>query len=646
MYTVFAAGVQSQPSHLQRVLSDGSDTSAIEEPFRKRPRLSMFADESSDEVLDEDLGTLRSRNDKLLKSRFESIFEKYSRDFTGVGDEINLWTGEIEVNNGHLHGSRNETDTGAEDASKGKSLLRAMTEAEGAEDEYFDNEGADEVLQSIEEIVENAALSSDEEEEEVPMNSDDELFAPVQSQPDFPAPEVPLRSSTIRTDAPDSDGDSLFEVCNPVRSDSPDSLFEVQQPPRCDSPDSLFEVRQPEEDLAGRDTAKSSLESLRQDEEIDETLIMERFGPKMGEEVLAIVRQAQSTAAEAHIEPAWRIPVNAIPPRTARSTSSSRTPSGSTPLPQAVHEPPSPDHGKSLWQPSNEGRTARTKHLMRFRRTIRADSEDPLQGNFPLEAEARSDGGDDPEWTLAEQDEEEEDDEDYRDGTEFDIMSGKQRHFENEHVDLMKQGICSFCRRKFASRGGVFTHWRNLVRDSDKKGTDIDEVHDMHWIRGYRAESNTKPKRPRLALCDFKAMVELHEGAGLSFAEIAKCKVLRTKKTGPVLNEVYDKFRTVPGDRDLVDERKWSEKELRILDELRQDPSHEVATFAKRLPGFSDTNIGNKLAEIWLKPFRDRRKAAAIQSRQQSGRRLHRQSSVEILEIKEEDSDDELFGPR
>ncbi|KIV85851.1 hypothetical protein PV11_01505 [Exophiala sideris] len=643
MYTVFAAGVQPQTSYTQQALSDGSETSAMDEPFRKRPRLSMFTDESSDAVLDEDLGTLRYRNDKLLKSRFESIFQKYSRDFTGVGDEINLWTGEIEVNNGHLHGSRNETDTGAEDDSKGKSLLRAMTEAEGAEDEYFDNEGGDEVLQSIEEIAENAALSSDEEED-LHMNSDDELFAPVQSHSDLPIPEVPLRSSTIRSDAPDSDCDSLFEVCNPVRSDSPDSLFEARNPTRCDSPDSLFEVQQPEEDSACRDTTKSSLDSLAQDEEIDETLIMERFGPKMGGEVLAIVRQAQSTAVEAHIEPAWRIPVNAIPPKTTRSTSSSRTPSDSAPPLQETHEPPSPDHGTSLWKPSIPGKTARTKHLMRFRRTIRADSEDPLQQDFPGEDEAKSDGGDDPDWTLGEQGEEEDDDE-YRDDTEFDIMNGRKRHLD-EHVDLMKQGICSFCRRKFASRGGVFTHWRNLVRDSDKKGTDIDEVHDMHWIRGYRAESNTKTKRPRLAVCDFKAMVELHEGAGLSFAEIAKCKVLRTKKTGPVLNEVYDQFRTLPADRDLVDERGWTEKEFQILDELRQNPSHEVATFAKRLPGFSDTNIGNKLAEIWLKPFRDRREAAASQSRQQSGRRLHRQSSVEILEIKEEDSDDELFGTR
>ncbi|KAK3362683.1 hypothetical protein B0T25DRAFT_12613 [Lasiosphaeria hispida] len=37
-----------------------------------------------------------------LKSAFERIFDKYERDFTGIGDEIDLRTGEIIVNNGHI----------------------------------------------------------------------------------------------------------------------------------------------------------------------------------------------------------------------------------------------------------------------------------------------------------------------------------------------------------------------------------------------------------------------------------------------------------------------------------------------------------------------------------------------------------------
>lgn len=54
----------------------------------------------------------RARLDLRLKSRFESIFEKYGKDFSGIGDEIDLESGEIVVNHGHVDGLRDETDPG------------------------------------------------------------------------------------------------------------------------------------------------------------------------------------------------------------------------------------------------------------------------------------------------------------------------------------------------------------------------------------------------------------------------------------------------------------------------------------------------------------------------------------------------------
>ena len=77
----------------------------MEPPF-KRQRL---AGSSSPKF---DLHARRAQNDFRLKSRFESIFEKYGRDFDGIGDEIDLKTGEIVVNNGHIQGMTNERDTG------------------------------------------------------------------------------------------------------------------------------------------------------------------------------------------------------------------------------------------------------------------------------------------------------------------------------------------------------------------------------------------------------------------------------------------------------------------------------------------------------------------------------------------------------
>lgn len=100
------------------------------EPPTKRPRLSIAPDpyptpgpEPNDENTDDqdnvDLQTARARNDQRLKSIFESIFEKYGRDFTDVGDEIDLQTGKIVVDNGHLGGMEGEDDTGDADGGQG-----------------------------------------------------------------------------------------------------------------------------------------------------------------------------------------------------------------------------------------------------------------------------------------------------------------------------------------------------------------------------------------------------------------------------------------------------------------------------------------------------------------------------------------------
>ena len=71
------------------------------EPPLKRQRL----DHTQEQLLQK-----RARNDLRLKSRFESIFEKFGKDFTGVGDEIDFRTGQIVVNNGHLTTMQGELD--------------------------------------------------------------------------------------------------------------------------------------------------------------------------------------------------------------------------------------------------------------------------------------------------------------------------------------------------------------------------------------------------------------------------------------------------------------------------------------------------------------------------------------------------------
>ncbi|KAI1001429.1 hypothetical protein K3495_g6771 [Podosphaera aphanis] len=59
-----------------------------------------------------DLAQKRAHLDQKLKATFESIFEKYGRDFEGIGDEIDIATGEIVVNNGHVLQMQDERDAG------------------------------------------------------------------------------------------------------------------------------------------------------------------------------------------------------------------------------------------------------------------------------------------------------------------------------------------------------------------------------------------------------------------------------------------------------------------------------------------------------------------------------------------------------
>ncbi|RGP64093.1 hypothetical protein FSPOR_8194 [Fusarium sporotrichioides] len=56
------------------------------------------------------LALKRANANQKLHATMAHIIEKYSRNFEGIGDEIDMATGEIVVNNGHLHNMRDEGD--------------------------------------------------------------------------------------------------------------------------------------------------------------------------------------------------------------------------------------------------------------------------------------------------------------------------------------------------------------------------------------------------------------------------------------------------------------------------------------------------------------------------------------------------------
>ncbi|KAH0351516.1 hypothetical protein KCU83_g4319, partial [Aureobasidium melanogenum] len=117
----------------------------------------------------------RQRIDLKLKGTFERIFEKYARDFTGVGDEIDMETGEVVVDNGHLQYMQHERDTGKSASSR---FVRAFADELEVEDGHDDND---------DDVDDGFHPEPEEEEDElhhqVPDDDEDELQHEPQHEP-------------------------------------------------------------------------------------------------------------------------------------------------------------------------------------------------------------------------------------------------------------------------------------------------------------------------------------------------------------------------------------------------------------------------------------------------------------------------------
>lgn len=122
----------------------------------------------------------RVTNDLKLKGRFEHIFEKYARDFSDVGDEIDMETGDIVVDNGHITFMQHERDVGS---SASAQFLRAFAdeleeEQGGAEngDREEMGDGSEDDLAPEREDREEEDHGEEEEREEDSDSGDDEDY--------------------------------------------------------------------------------------------------------------------------------------------------------------------------------------------------------------------------------------------------------------------------------------------------------------------------------------------------------------------------------------------------------------------------------------------------------------------------------------
>ncbi|KAK4499045.1 hypothetical protein PRZ48_009557 [Zasmidium cellare] len=104
----------------------------------------------------------RNHNDQKLKSRFEHIFRKYEHDFEGIGDEIEIASGDIVVDNGHLQHMRHEADPGKSASSR---FVSTFKEKLGDEDESSLEDDDDDDDEDTEDDDEEEGSGSDETSE-------------------------------------------------------------------------------------------------------------------------------------------------------------------------------------------------------------------------------------------------------------------------------------------------------------------------------------------------------------------------------------------------------------------------------------------------------------------------------------------------
>lgn len=106
--------------------------------------------------------------DNRFRATMARIYEKYGRDFEGIGDEIDLSTGEIVVNNGHIQNMRNEVDVGDGSVTydQNENELEVFTENETGEYNSHELE-PDDVMDDDDS---NQSWTSDADDTEVTLN--------------------------------------------------------------------------------------------------------------------------------------------------------------------------------------------------------------------------------------------------------------------------------------------------------------------------------------------------------------------------------------------------------------------------------------------------------------------------------------------
>jgi len=263
-------------------------------------------EEEEEEVSDPDadLRQRRAQLDYKLKSTFEAIFDKYGQDFEGVGDEIDLETGEVVVNNGHLFEMHDERDAG----ESRRNLVREYTE---------EQEDTDDVpTSSLEETEETDIVDEEDEDEE-----GDELLS---EDEEMMEDDLILRG---------------FARANRFVQASPElGSSRIAVPPQ----------REPRPSAASRSVVRGAALPSKTD-------ILAQFGPQLGPQIVDFVSQKQGPN-DSHIEPAWRAPELPSFAPVKRATVKHAT------FAPEIERSPSPEASRSIWAPVRRRGPNKPKH--------------------------------------------------------------------------------------------------------------------------------------------------------------------------------------------------------------------------------------------------------------------------------------------
>lgn len=165
-----------------------------------QPYLNRFAGSkrlAQPDLEDAVLAEKRRKNDLRHESNWTSIIRRYERDFSGIADEIDLVTGKLVVDNGHLKSMRGELDMGPQgtETTTGMGLLRKAMMNQEAMDEELGRDGGDERHEAN---GQDGGDEDDRKDEEGIDSSEDELSS------DWPDPLPSGRRSANRSCAVES----------------------------------------------------------------------------------------------------------------------------------------------------------------------------------------------------------------------------------------------------------------------------------------------------------------------------------------------------------------------------------------------------------------------------------------------------------